>query len=472
MGGTAVRARLEAVIRHAANGSRRGATVALVAVLASVAAFPLIASGDEPQPKGGARADDDRRTELPDARTRTSRTYAAADGSRVTRLYAGPVNYRKDGEWHIIDNTLVPSGAGGYAFENKDNSYVARFPDELSGEPVRIDHGDEWLEFQLEGAAAEGAAERREATYDDAFPGVDVSYLADSNSVKESLTLANASARARYGFSLDMSDGIEPRESDAGGIEFVDANGDVAFAFAPPYMVDAGGERSDAVTMSLDRDASGYRAVVAADRDWIESSDREFPVVIDPNTTVGATEDCYMVGGSQATSHFCGYADNWMTIGTAGGTDGLNPRRAYVRFDTSSIPKDAELVYADMSLYYGAGTSRNVDVHRLTRSSTSGRTWNTYDGTNAWTSPGGDIDSTVAASNPTAGANGVGWYHWYPTELVQKWVDGTDANHGVILEDNLSSGAGSVIQFAQQEQAGKEPYVDVKWKYRNGREPQ
>jgi RHS repeat-associated protein len=232
-------------------------------------------------------------------------------------------------------------------------------------------------------------------------------------------------------------------------------------------MYDAAGAKSDAVRLTLDGDS----AVLAADRVWIERPAREFPVVIDPITTIDDTNDCYMVGGSQANDHFCGYADNWMTIGTSGGTNNLNPRRGYVRFDASPIPKDAQVLLGDMALYYGAGTSRAIDVHRLTRDSTTGRTWNTYDGTNVWTTAGGDIDSTASAS-ASAGGSGVGWYHWYPTELVQNWVDGSNSNYGVILKDNGAQGAGSVISFAQHEQAGLEPYIDVKWKYRVGIQPQ
>lgn len=454
---------------------RRLTVPALVCALTVAASFPLIAIGADPKSEqgdaAGSRSDDSPTRELVDRRSRTSRTFATRDGARVTRLYQGSVNFRQGGQWQKIDNTLVPSSTHGYAFENRANRYDVRFPADLSGSPVHINNAGEWIEFGLRGANGSGRASRREIGYDAAFAGVDVSYIADADSVKEALSLTDPSARTRFRFTLDTSAGLTPRENDAGGIDFVDAHGDAAFSFAPPFMYDAGGARSDAVRLRLEHDASGYTAVLAADPAWIGDPGRQFPVVIDPITRIADTNDCYLVGGSQANDHFCGYADNWMTIGRAGGSDNMNPRRGYARFDTSPIPKDAQVLLGDMALYYGTGSSRTIDVHQLTRDSTTGRTWNTYDGTNAWTTPGGDIDTTTAAS-ASAGGTGVGWYHWFPTELVQSWVDGSNPNYGVILKDDGNQGAGSVIQFAQHEQAGLEPYIDVKWKYRVGIEPQ
>jgi RHS repeat-associated protein len=475
LGGFAVRHSFDALITRARGRARNAKRTSLLGVLlclAALASFPLIATGagngDEPRGDMRERADGAKGRELVEYRTRRSRTYETSDGAQLTRLYSGSVNYRSGGEWRAIDNTLTPSAMPGYAVENESNRYTARFPSDLATEPVRVEEGDDWISFQLEGARGSGSAVRREVEYGGAFPGVDVGYVADADSVKETMTLASPAARASYRFTLDMSSGLRARETGEGGIEFVDGEAQAQFSFAPPYMLDAAGAKSDAVTMRLD----GHTVVLSADREWLDDAQRAYPVVIDPITQVADTNDCYMVGGSQANTTFCGFADNWMTIGRSGGTDNMNPRRGYARFDTSPIPKTAQVIAGDMSFYYGSGTSRTIDVHRLTRDSTSARTWNKYDGTNAWTTPGGDIDATAHPSDGAVGASGAGWYHWFVTELVQNWVDGSTPNHGVILKDNGNQGAGSVLNLAQHEQAGREPYIDVKWKHRVGIQPQ
>jgi hypothetical protein len=44
--------------------------------------------------------------ELPALRTRTSKTFERADGSRVTRIYQRSVHYRDGGGWEPIRNRL------------------------------------------------------------------------------------------------------------------------------------------------------------------------------------------------------------------------------------------------------------------------------------------------------------------------------------------------------------------------------
>jgi YD repeat-containing protein len=204
---------------------------------------------------------------------------------------------------------------------------------------------------------------------------------------------------------------------------------------------------------------------VTADRDWLQASGRKFPVTIDPTTTItGAVDDCAIIGGTQANVHYCGYTDPTIAMGTHGNGD---PRRIFIKFDTSAIPSDATVINADLALNYKTGDPRsNMDLHRVTHDSTSSRTWNTYDGTNSWT-PGGSIDSTVAAtaSNPNTTP---GWRHWYPTELVQQWVDGRAPNYGTILYDRTTPPPNDVIVFDSSEATSNVPYMQVRWDLSTG----
>src|SRR3954454_7333135 len=180
--------------------------------------------------------------------------------------------------------------------------------------------------------------------------------------------------------------------------------------------------------------------------------------MIDPTATVvGNGEDCYLVGGSVASGHYCGYAFNSLDVGNGGGPDGKDPRRTYLKFDTSSVPKTATVLYAELGLYDDDGSARPVDVHRLTRASTSSRTWNTYDGTNAWTTPGGDISASPDATNPSVGG-GAGWYKWYPSELAQGGGNGSIANNGMLLKSTTTF-VNDALHSRATEQTGYEPYL-------------
>jgi YD repeat-containing protein len=388
----------------------------------------------------------------------------------VTRIYGDAVNYRSGGAWHEIDNRLAFNADNGGSFDNTANGYSLRLPDDLGGAPVRLSDGDASLAFKLAGADGRATASGATATYAEALPGVDVEYTAENNAVKESLTLDGPASPSAYRFSLSVSDGIRPRTNAAGQIAFFDRDGQVRFALDRPFMEDSStgpGSRSNAVRMKVRRAGTGYVIEVKADKKWLKDPKRKYPVVIDPTTRVVAgTDDCYLVGGSAATSFFCGYSFNWLDVGTGGGTNGADPRRTFLNFNTSGIPKEAVVLYAELGLYLNDGLARPVDVNGLTRSSTSARTWNTYDGTHPWTTPGGDITDVPDATNPTVGPN-AGWYQWYPSDLVQGWVSGEIPNNGMLLSTTAVI-ANNVLHFRSSEQTASAPYLSVRWEYATG----
>lgn len=103
------------------------------------------------------------------------------------------------------------------------------------------------------------------------------------------------------------------------------------------------------------------------------------------------------------------------------------------QFDLSALPMGSTVYSAELELYMnsGVGAAIDINVHRLTRDWTeSGATWLSYDGSNNWTTPGGDYDAAVAASLNVAGT---GWYSVDIGGLVDGWLNGQFANQGLIL---------------------------------------
>lgn len=125
--------------------------------------------------------------------------------------------------------------------------------------------------------------------------------------------------------------------------------------------------------------------------------------------------------------------------------------RSTLRFDLSGIPATATINSATLSLYQmaqGNTSTPTLDVHYLTRDWTEGTgngsatddgaTWLTYDGTNPWTSGGGDYNAVASASATAPDSTG-SWVDWDVTNLTQTWINGAIPNYGMIIKQTTET---------------------------------
>jgi hypothetical protein len=284
---------------------------------------------------------------------------------------------------------------------------------------------------------------------------VDVAYAVGNAGVKETLTLASASAANVFGYTLRASAGLTPTLNASGGIDFVDGNGATAFAFAPPSMVDAAGVASSAVRFRLSH--GGTELTLTADRRWLADRNRAWPVVVDPSFVAnGADRECFVRDGADVATSFCGGSSVDV------GSDGTQSSRTLLVWDLSFLPANTLVQNATLGLYLqgeSTTTPLGVAVHRVTTPWTVSATWNDADTGFPWSTPGGDFDAAPDASATVGGTTGV-TSTWDVTALARRWVDGSVANDGMLLD---AAGGTNVLQFATTSapQTSQMPYLDV-----------
>ena len=96
----------------------------------------------------------------------------------------------------MIDDSLERRGA---ALFNRHNHYTVAIPTDLADGAVKVSAENDSVSIDPVGAAAPATAGdgANEATFREAWPGVDIAYAAQPDSVKETLTLSGPdSARA------------------------------------------------------------------------------------------------------------------------------------------------------------------------------------------------------------------------------------------------------------------------------------
>ena len=135
------------------------------------------------------------------------------------------------------------------------------------------------------------AALQSTVLYENVYEDVDLQYDLFSYNIKESIILkapqeqaANddaASTPYRYCFRLDLAN-LTPTLQEDGSILMTDDQEQPVYEIPAPFMIDANGEVSDAVSYSLTPLEDSYLLTVDADAQWLEAEERAYPVTIDP----------------------------------------------------------------------------------------------------------------------------------------------------------------------------------------------
>jgi RHS repeat-associated protein len=443
-----------------------------------------VASGEDPDlSQGLSDGPPPAAVELPELRTATSNTYRLPDGQRETRLFEVPVNYRDEsGEWAPIEEELTELPGG--AVTNGENSFDVRLPEDLAEAPVRMTIGDQWISQRPLGIDTQPVAlEGDVAAYAAQGDGAGFEFTGLANGLKENIELIGPSSPSTYHYELRAAAGIESKLREDGSIVFRDAEGDLVGQMPAPMMSDSASPPafSSAVHYSLQEQASGsWRLDVAADPDWLSAPERIWPVTIDPSTTIPTpSRDCRI--STDTSAQQCGqlgYPNLAIKAKYAStGEDAFG--RSLLSFSLGSIPQAASLTSATIGLHSAktATDVTRVDLYDVSREWDSGATWTSATGggnpKDRWTASGGDygryMPTPTSLTPVDRGGSGPGWWKFSSpdlTWLVQRWIDGSVPNNGVLLK--LSDETPRVCCFERRVEwessaATNKPYLAVQY---------
>jgi hypothetical protein len=207
--------------------------------------------------------------------------------------------------------------------------------------------------------------------------------------------------------------------------------------------------------------ADGSVLTLALDKAWLNDPKRVFPVTIDPEVYFKEAPGCPISSNAHANTKECG---SHLYVGP----DSASPKnvaRSLLYFDTSSVPKGSVIMKSSLRMCFSWDTTTSpitVEARALSRSFTTGTTWNTYDGTNAWSTPGGDFLKTIAGETVVNHSEIGKELHFGFTPLVEQWIREPKSNHGVLLKAQNETVAG-YDAFAQDgnTEGAPEPNLEV-----------
>lgn len=400
-------------------------------------------------------------------RNEFTKHFVMSDGSYTATVYNEPVHQLVDGAWVEVDNTLTLStsaeGVAKYQTVNglADVSFAQTFGNELVtmeqdehsitwGVAPAIDTmeimamesakllGDLSKPVQAEILTAElsdvSAEEQRtfatKATsrmqYSDALAnGVNLEYTVLPSRIKESIILDSPKNISAYTVTVNTSN-LSARLLDNREVEFYTADGETVFTMWAPYMYDSASELSEDIAVELAVLGNGqYVITLTPDAAWLNSPDRVYPIVIDPDVSVSRArtniiDNTVMEGQGNQNRNL-----DRLYIGRKSGAC----VRAFLKYDVMpTIPANATITEASQTLYITSGTDTG---------STAG----------AYIVTGGDwaSDTITWANRPAATTaiqtsishNNFSYYHFSCLSAVQKWYTGStigkNANYGITV---------------------------------------
>lgn len=264
----------------------------------------------------------------------------------------------------------------------------------------------------------------------DSAPEIAVQYSVYHNKIEEDILITRQTDVKS--FSMEVSaPGLTAILNNSGDVDFVDANGIMQYHVGIPYMEDAAGEVLGNKNISVEISQAGNACTITytPDETWLTSSEREYPILLDPSITTKEYNsnivDTYVVAGNTSNHS----SEQKMYYGVRSG----KIHRAYIKINNlPNIDANMPIISAKMQLFFTSGTN-------------TGKTAQIYSLDSSW-SP-----STITYANqPTISANNLIATCPYSSSVMSMTFDLSSDINTLYTDFFAAVNYGYVIKYADE----------------------
>lgn len=428
-------------------------------------------------------------SELEEERTETSKTFRLNDGACMIAQYNMPVHYKDDkGDWVDYDNSLsviekevsvletqpavldeatADSVAVANAIEEPEITFNRRtekkqmfknhksdtgisFSKEAASENMVLvekdGHNVSWGYKDINAKSAKQKNEKKIRTgndkftildnltstvvYESAYDGVDIECITTPVGVKENIILNKKSATNKFVSTYDIGE-LRAEKLNDREIALYNADDEIEYYINALYMYDANNETSEDIVLNILENANGELVVeLVADEQWLNATERVYPVTIDPSFTYKKESD--EIDGAFVYSEEPDIVHSLSAGSTYTGSLEVSANDRYSLLKMNELP---ELNKGDMivdvtinlrMINFDYHSAAYVGVYEVADS------WN--QGSVTWNNKPDFGDYLIDYCNVHSVINsGYAWASWNITKLAKEWYNGED-NNGIYFK--------------------------------------
>ncbi|MDF2946160.1 MAG: cell wall-associated protein precursor [Bacillales bacterium] len=371
-----------------------------------------------------------------------SNVYLEERGKYKKEIFGSPIKRKVDGKWKTISAKLVENPLD-MTLNPQETLLKVKFNKKMkNGDYVSFKVNDHIIKYKFLGSFKDGIItspndvdatyEENKVFYNNVLDSVSIRNIVFDGNVKEDIILDKYNGINSFAFEIKTS--LELTKNEDGSIVFKEGTQD-HLMLPKPFMQDSNineesnePAKSENVNYDLKSTENGYILTVVADDNWLKSSERKYPVYIDPTTTYtfSGFSDAF-VASAYPTTNYNNFWDSdqgiyVLKVGYYDGSTGTN--YAYLKQDISKL-NYANVSSSTFSIFtkhsYYPTTATGVWMDKVSA--------NWADTTINWNNK---PSSTAYTSTTTYKGQ---WAHFNTTNLVNSWID-NGGNYGVKLHTN------------------------------------
>ena len=239
--------------------------------------------------------------ELTEKRNLNQKYFLQKDGSIRTAIYPNNVHYEQGGKLVDIDNSLEEIEEE-EIYQNKNNAFKVKFSKKSNkNNLVKLKIKNHEIKWSLINSNKTEVTriENKELEdnklninkissgtiqYKNILENIDIQYNVVSNSIKENIILKNKQAiNQEISFEFQTDNLVMEKTIDNRIVFSKENEEEVLFFLEAPYMYDAKNEICEEIEVKLVKEnGNKYTVTIIPNKKWLESEEREYPVIIDP----------------------------------------------------------------------------------------------------------------------------------------------------------------------------------------------